>query len=156
MINDDELEDICDKVFSKNGHSCGSLIAKAVLELLEQRFSQFDVRRIMLDVVPGPDGEGVEVYAKSIEEVENKLTELATKLEECELGIKPKQISNFAELFQETSAQKVGNIISAFEIAVTAGKVGMPNVCPYTNPELQEAWGIGYAEGRVYAALNAD
>lgn len=118
--------------------------------------NEFDVRRILLDVVPGPDGEGVEVYAKSIEEVENKLSELATKLEEHELGIKPKQVANFAELFQETPAQKVGNIIAAFEIAVTAGKIGMPNVCPYTNPDFQEAWVIGYAEGRVHAALNAD
>lgn len=47
-----------------------------------------DVRTIMLDVVPGWDGEGVEVYAKSVAEVEAKLGEIWTELEEWQMGIR--------------------------------------------------------------------
>lgn len=53
----------------------------------DDEFSKYDVRKILLDVVPG-DGSGSEVYAKSIEDVKNKLTELDCQLEEWELGIK--------------------------------------------------------------------
>ncbi len=43
-------------------------------------WSKLDVRTIMLDIEPGPDGEGVEIYAKSVEEVEQKLAALSESL----------------------------------------------------------------------------
>jgi hypothetical protein len=48
---------------------------------------QFDVRNIILDIVPG-NGDGLEVYAKSVADVEKKLSELGAELEDWELGIK--------------------------------------------------------------------
>lgn len=50
--------------------------------LAEAAQPAFDVCRILLDVVPGPDGMGHEVYAKSVKDVEDKLTELGGKAEE--------------------------------------------------------------------------
>lgn len=47
-----------------------------------------DVRKILLDVVPGLDGMGHEVYAKSVGDVEKALTKMAQELEEWELGIR--------------------------------------------------------------------
>lgn len=44
---------------------------------------EFDVRRILLAVVPG-DGDGLEVYAKSVAEVEDKLAELAVRVDDLE------------------------------------------------------------------------
>jgi len=43
-----------------------------------------DVRRILLDVVPGYDGEGLEVYATSVNDVEALLTKQAERIEELE------------------------------------------------------------------------
>lgn len=45
--------------------------------------SEFDVRRILLDIVPG-DGDGLEVYAKSAQDVERKLTEMGQRIEDLE------------------------------------------------------------------------
>ena len=47
-----------------------------------------DVRKIMLAVVPGFDGMGAEVYAKSTKDVEDKLSALGSELEEWQLGIR--------------------------------------------------------------------
>lgn len=46
-----------------------------------------DVRKILLEVVPG-DGDGFEVYPKSVADVEAKLCDMGTRLEEWELGIR--------------------------------------------------------------------
>lgn len=43
------------------------------------------VTTILIDVVPGPDGMGEEVYAKSIEDVVNTLSELGRRAEDAEL-----------------------------------------------------------------------
>ena len=45
--------------------------------------AEFDVRRILLAVVPG-DGNGEEVYAKSVADVEAKLTEMGQRIEDLE------------------------------------------------------------------------
>lgn len=45
---------------------------------------EFDVRRIMLDVVPGVDGMGHEVYAKDTDDVVRVLSELWQKIEELQ------------------------------------------------------------------------
>lgn len=48
---------------------------------------ELDVRTILLEIVPG-DGSGFEVYAKSVSEVVDKLSEMGERLEEWELGIR--------------------------------------------------------------------
>ncbi|CAJ3155765.1 hypothetical protein [Burkholderia pseudomallei] len=40
-----------------------------------------DVRNILLDVVPGEDGEGQEVYARNVADVERLLSEMGEKLD---------------------------------------------------------------------------
>lgn len=47
-----------------------------------------DVRRILLNVVPGAEGMGHEVYAKSTAEVVEKLCQLSSELEEWQIGIR--------------------------------------------------------------------
>ena len=44
---------------------------------------KFDVRRILLDIVPG-DGSGHEVYAESREDVEEKLSQMGQQIEDLE------------------------------------------------------------------------
>lgn len=46
-----------------------------------------DVRRIMLKVVPDVDGDPMEVYAESVKEVEDLLSDMGQRLEDYELGI---------------------------------------------------------------------
>lgn len=43
-----------------------------------------DVTSILLSIVPGPDGLGLEVYAKSVEDVVDKLAEMGSRIEELE------------------------------------------------------------------------
>lgn len=50
--------------------------------------AEIDVRKIMLGIVPGADGMGHEVYAKSVADVENKLSSMGEELEEWQLGIR--------------------------------------------------------------------
>lgn len=61
----------------------------ALLRASEGRVPETDVRSILLDVVPGPDGMGVEVYAQNVGDVERKLSELCDKLESHEFGNQP-------------------------------------------------------------------
>lgn len=56
--------------------------AKQLIEL----FRLVDVRKIMLDIVPG-DGSGEEIYAKSVSAVEDKLGALYLRIEELEQQI---------------------------------------------------------------------
>lgn len=46
------------------------------------------VTRILLDIVPGFDGMGHEVYAKTVKDIEDKLYKLGSELEDWQLGIK--------------------------------------------------------------------
>jgi len=46
------------------------------------------VTNILLDIQPGEDGMGQEIFAKSVKDVEDKLTEISQRLEDWELGIK--------------------------------------------------------------------
>lgn len=45
--------------------------------------AELDVRRILLRIVPG-DGSGLEVYAKTVADVERTLTEMSERIEELE------------------------------------------------------------------------
>jgi len=71
--------------------SCGKsdCIARecARVARLESVPADCDVRKILLDVVPG-DGDGYELYAKSVSDVEAKLGEIGSRLEEWEMGIR--------------------------------------------------------------------
>lgn len=46
---------------------------------------EFDVRKILLDVVPGDDGMGEEVYAKNVADIERVLTDMGQRLEDYQL-----------------------------------------------------------------------
>lgn len=46
---------------------------------------ELDVRKILIDVVPGEDGMGHEVYAKTVADVENELSRLGAALEDLQL-----------------------------------------------------------------------
>lgn len=49
---------------------------------------ELDVRTILLDVVPGEDGMGEEVFAKTVADVEKKLGAMGEELEDWQLGIR--------------------------------------------------------------------
>lgn len=52
-----------------------------------QNLKALAVTSILLDVVPGADGMGHEVYAASVEDVVEKLSDLGSRLEDYQLGI---------------------------------------------------------------------
>lgn len=54
------------------------------LEAENEQLKQFDCRKILLEVVPG-DGNGLEVYAKSLEDVEKAFEKLANQSETAQL-----------------------------------------------------------------------
>lgn len=58
------------------------------------RINEQDVRKILLRVEPGFNGQGVEVYAKSVSEVVDVLSGMSSELEEWQLGIRRLPTSN--------------------------------------------------------------
>ena len=58
-------------------------VSRADLVAENERLKALSVTNIMVDVVPG-DGSGLEVYAKSVDEVVNILSELGEKVEDLE------------------------------------------------------------------------
>lgn len=52
---------------------------------------ELDVRKIMINVIPGPDGEGVEIYAKNVAEIEELLGLLYEQLLEAREQLKQSQ-----------------------------------------------------------------
>lgn len=75
----------------KNGHGGADGVNHRLYTASAERPVQepeTDVRKIMLAVVPGFDGMGAEVYAKSTKDVEDKLSALGSELEEWQLGIR--------------------------------------------------------------------
>lgn len=50
-----------------------------------KELEKLSVTNIMIDIVPGWDGEGEEVFAKSVNDVERLLSEMGEKVEEYEL-----------------------------------------------------------------------
>jgi hypothetical protein len=75
--------------------------------------AQESVCRILLDVVPGPDGMGQEIYATCVEDVVKKLTQLSTEVDELEIRLASKS-SSTANAPDETQEQE------EFEAAVVA------------------------------------
>lgn len=70
-------------------HSDGNIFFTNIDKLNElvAPLEALSVTKIMLDVQPGFEGEGVEVYAKSVAEVEQLLGSMGERLENFELGI---------------------------------------------------------------------
>ena len=52
--------------------------------LTAPRAPELDVTKILLNVVPGDDGEGLEIYAKSVDDVVALLTKQGERIEELE------------------------------------------------------------------------
>ena len=76
---------------------------------------KMSVANIMLEVVPG-DGSGLEVYAKSVAEVEQKLSDMGGELEDWQLGIKrhpeqlPEAVANLVEATEGLMTWQVKNV----------------------------------------------
>lgn len=51
-----------------------------------------DITRILLDVVPGADGMGLEVYAKTVSDVEAVLTKQSERIEELEIELRKREV----------------------------------------------------------------
>lgn len=64
-----------------------------------------DVRKILLDVVPGEDGMGHEVYAKCVDDVVNVLTEMGEKLENAAAPMPADSQAVLAAYFAATTWQ---------------------------------------------------
>lgn len=77
--------------------------------------ANFDVRTIMLDVVPGDDGMGHEVYATSVKDVEAKLSSLWQRLEDYELGVTTARPPVPVRAPQGVTDDEVADAIKAYE-----------------------------------------
>ena len=58
------------------------------------RLEELSVNKILIAVVPDSDGNPQEVYAKSVKEVEEMLTELDTELEDWQIGVRVLTMTN--------------------------------------------------------------
>jgi hypothetical protein len=76
---------------------------------------ELDVRNIMLRVVPGLDGMGEEVFARSVDDVVRELSLLGSQLEDYELGIRKSPATPTATASQEPSGEAV-SAADAFEL----------------------------------------
>ena len=81
--SDARLRGIASDYFPDAAHWPAAMLCLRHL-LMEQSTSNTNVRRILLDVVPGPDGMGFEIYAESNADVERKLTEMGDRIEELQ------------------------------------------------------------------------
>lgn len=73
-----------------------------------QNLQALAVTSILLDVVPGSDGMGHEVYATSVEDVVEKLSDLGSRLEDYQLGIAvaPQALAGHRDVAFEAVRQK--------------------------------------------------
>ncbi|WP_053284510.1 hypothetical protein [Comamonas testosteroni] len=73
-----------------------------------QNLQALAVTSILLDVVPGSDGMGHEVYATSVEDVVDKLSDLGSRLEDYQLGIAvaPQALAGHRDVAFEAVRQK--------------------------------------------------
>lgn len=81
MCNPNKATDAVAKMAAKYRREAWAYMLAAAPEAPAQTIpAELDVRRILLDVVPG-DGNGQEVYAKNVDDVVRVLTELSEKAE---------------------------------------------------------------------------
>lgn len=95
------------------------LVGDALVYWMLVKIDQLDadsVTNIMLDVVPGSDGMGHEVYAKSVGDVVNKLTELDARLEEAEGDVA--SLKRTLRQTEETCPGLDGHVIALNRITV--------------------------------------
>lgn len=102
----------------------------AIRRLLEANTPELDVRKIMLRVVPGCDGMGHEVYAKSVADVEKVLGDMGEELEDWQLGIKQYNPASFAIVPR----------VMTDDMAIAFAEVWFSKVRPIDDPEMQDAW----------------
>lgn len=76
------------------------------------------VTNIMLTVVPGEDGMGVEVYAKTVSDVENAFTALCTKMEDIEAKLTEAERLNKVALEAMKEAQRVSHKVVGLKLKV--------------------------------------
>lgn len=96
------------------------LAAEKQFSQVQQPQADTDVRSILLDVVPG-DGSGLEIYAKSVDDVVERLCSLDGQLEDWQLGIKrlpqdawvSKVMARLAELLDEDQFSEIENLVLA-------------------------------------------
>jgi hypothetical protein len=77
-------------------HSPDSAARIKELEAEVERLKPLSVTNIMVDVVPGHDGSGQEVFAASVADVERVLTRLSEKAESYDLETTPLRKANDA------------------------------------------------------------
>jgi hypothetical protein len=73
-----------------------------------------DVRRVMLDCVPGEDGMGLEVYAKSVADVEALLTEMGDRIEQMKAPAATPQPA------QQPPSEAVSELYAALQLCLSA------------------------------------
>mgnify|MGYP003404656073 CR=1 FL=1 len=83
-----EAEALKERLVRADAEKCAAVLAERIAPKAPVQEPEIDVRNIMLAVVPGFDGMGAEVYAKSTKDVEDKLSALGSELEEWQLGIR--------------------------------------------------------------------
>jgi hypothetical protein len=76
------------------------------------RLAQLDVTRILLAVVPG-DGDGEEVYARSVEDVEAALSKLAERAEDAELALERERVRRVRAEAVSAELAKTSNLLTA-------------------------------------------
>ncbi|WP_377153280.1 hypothetical protein ACFJIX_17835 [Roseateles sp. UC29_93] len=69
--------------------ACTAFAAQADAPVAEPVAPEYDVRKILIDVVPGVDGMGHEVYAESVTDVEELLTKLSVQVEDLRAARPP-------------------------------------------------------------------
>ncbi|HHQ4199663.1 TPA: hypothetical protein ACSQFS_003170 [Pseudomonas aeruginosa] len=106
-------------------------------EQAEAERPEVDVTRILLDIVPG-DGDGHEVYAKSVADVEAKLAADGDRIEDLELKLHAAQ-ARVAELESATSYIEVRQCVNCRHIGINdAADYAACHDCRWTGPEPDE------------------
>ncbi|EOH1821285.1 hypothetical protein ACLU4V_000820 [Pseudomonas aeruginosa] len=106
-------------------------------EQAEAERPEVDVTRILLDIVPG-DGDGHEVYAKSVADVEAKLAADGDRIEDLELKLHA-TLARVAELESATSYIEVRQCVNCRHIGINdAADYAACHDCRWTGPEPDE------------------
>ncbi|WP_226789504.1 hypothetical protein [Pseudomonas aeruginosa] len=106
-------------------------------EQAEAERPEVDVTRILLDIVPG-DGDGHEVYAKSVADVEAKLAADGDRIEDLELKLHA-ALARVAELESATSYIEVRQCVNCRHIGINdAADYAACHDCRWTGPEPDE------------------
>lgn len=103
----DQMRDFADRTHALRASHGKAPAGAAEIEELRA----LSVTHIMIDIVPGDDGMGHEVYAKSVDDVVNKMAAMGEELEDWQLGIRRYQPAHTAQ-----PAPAAGNWIAADDV----------------------------------------